>query len=67
MELTEQQFVAALLRWFGLNEALRSDASFEALRADIERALKDWGECHRISSRTRRARHGACSVWQPGQ
>ncbi len=42
MELTEQQFVAALLRWFGLTEALRSDASFEALRAEIGGALREW-------------------------
>lgn len=40
--MDEQQFVAALLRWFGLNEALRSDASFEALRAEIGGALREW-------------------------
>ena len=42
MELEEQQFRAALLRWFGINEALRSDASYEALRAEIGSALAAW-------------------------
>ena len=39
MELTEQQYVAALRRWFGLAEATRVDASYEALTERILAAL----------------------------
>ena len=42
MELTEQQFVAAVRRWFGLNEAVRQSDSYEALRAEITAALNAW-------------------------
>ena len=41
---TEAEFLAALLRYFGLNEALRSDQSYEALRAQIEAALNTWSD-----------------------
>lgn len=43
MELTEQQYVVAMLRHFGLSEAVRLDASYEALRAELARALNAWG------------------------
>jgi hypothetical protein len=42
MELTEQQYVAALRRWFGLSESVRVDASYEALAERILTALKAW-------------------------
>jgi hypothetical protein len=46
MQLTEQQFVAAVLRHFGLTEslteALRSDASMEAQKAELAQALRTW-------------------------
>ena len=45
-ELTEQQFVATVLRWFGLSEALteatRQSDSYEAQRAEITAALNAW-------------------------
>ena len=44
MELTEQQFVAAVRRWFGLNEAVRVDASYEALTNELrEFVAAEWG------------------------
>ena len=42
MELTEQQYVAAVRRWFGLNEAVRQSDSYEAQRAEITTALNAW-------------------------
>jgi flagellar motility protein MotE (MotC chaperone) len=42
MELTEQQFVAAVRRYFGLSEAVRSDASLEAQREALAAALNEW-------------------------
>lgn len=46
--LTEAEFLAAVLRYFGLSEALlealRSDQSHEQLRVDLERALNAWAE-----------------------
>lgn len=42
MELTEQQYRAAVLRHFGLTEALRSDASLEAQRVALLAALRSW-------------------------
>jgi len=39
---TEQEFLAALYRYFGINEALRSDQSYEALRGQIDAALMAW-------------------------
>jgi flagellar motility protein MotE (MotC chaperone) len=42
MELTEQQFVAAVRRYFGLSEAVRSDASLEAQRDALTAALRAW-------------------------
>ncbi|MGE0278118.1 MAG: hypothetical protein AB7R40_22210 [Nitrospiraceae bacterium] len=44
---TEQQFIEALLRWFGLGgpliEAVRNDQSYEALRVQLSQALSgDW-------------------------
>ena len=42
MQLTEQQYVAAVRRWFGLAEAVRVDASYEALTERILAALKTW-------------------------
>ena len=42
MELTEQQFVAAVRRYFGLSEAVRQSDSYEALRAEITAALNAW-------------------------
>lgn len=39
---TEQEFLAALYRYFGLNEALRSDQSYEALADEIKTALATW-------------------------
>jgi hypothetical protein len=39
---TEQEFLQALYRYFGLNEALRSDQSYEALRDEISAALNAW-------------------------
>ena len=39
---TEAEFIAALLRYFGLNEALRSDDSNEDLRRQLEQALNEW-------------------------
>lgn len=41
MELSVEE-IARILRYFGLNEALRSDQSQEALRAALEHALKEW-------------------------
>ena len=42
MELTEQQFVAAVRRYFGLSEAVRQSDSYEAQRAEITAALNAW-------------------------
>lgn len=39
---TKAEFIAALLRYFGLNEALRSDQSNEDLRSQLEQALNEW-------------------------
>lgn len=44
---TEQQFIEALLRWFGLGqsliEAVRNDQSYEALRGQLSQALSgEW-------------------------
>ena len=39
---TKAEFIAALLRYFGLNEALRSDDSNEELRRQLEQALNEW-------------------------
>ncbi len=39
---TEQEFLQALYRYFGLNEALRSDQSYEALSEQISEALNAW-------------------------
>jgi hypothetical protein len=43
---TEQLFVEALLRWFGLGqpmvEAVRNDQSYEALREQLTQALNGW-------------------------
>lgn len=43
---TEQQFIEALLRWFGLGQALleavRNDQSYEALREQLTKALNAW-------------------------
>lgn len=43
---TEQQFIEALLRWFGLGgpliEAVRNDQSYEALREQLTQALNAW-------------------------
>lgn len=44
MFLTEAEFRAAILRYFGLTEALRSDQSHEQVRADLEKALNEWPE-----------------------
>jgi hypothetical protein len=41
---TEADFREAILRYFGLTEALRSDQSHEQLRVDLEKALNDWPE-----------------------
>jgi hypothetical protein len=43
MELTEQQYRAAVLRHFGLTEAIRLDASYERLREELNAALNTWG------------------------
>ena len=43
MELTEQQYRAAVLRHFGLTEAIRLDASYERLRDELAAALNTWG------------------------
>lgn len=43
MFVSEAEFRAAVLRWFGLNEAVRSDGSFEALRDELSAALRAWG------------------------
>jgi len=43
MQLTEQQYVAAVLRHFGLTEAVRLDASYERLRDELTAALNTWG------------------------
>lgn len=40
--MDEQQFLAALYRYFGLNEALRSDQSYEAMAEQIKTALNAW-------------------------
>jgi hypothetical protein len=40
---TEGELRAAVLRWFGLDEAVRSDGSFEALRDELAAALRAWG------------------------
>ncbi len=42
MELTEQQFVAAVRHYFGLSEAVRVDASYEALTNELRDALRVW-------------------------
>lgn len=39
---TEQEFLRALYRYFGLNEALRSDQSYEAMSEQICSALNAW-------------------------
>lgn len=39
---TEQEFVRAIFAYFGLNEALRSDQSYEAFLAQLEAALREW-------------------------
>lgn len=50
MFVTEEQFRAAVLRYFGLTEAvgsaggLRSDQSHEQLRSDLEQAVNEWPE-----------------------
>ena len=41
MELSVEE-IAKILRYFGLNEALRSDQSQEAMRAALECALNEW-------------------------
>lgn len=41
-QLTREQYEAHILRFFGLNEALRSDASFEGVRDELTAALKSW-------------------------
>ena len=41
MELSVEE-IARILRYFGLNEALRSDQSQEAMRAALECALNEW-------------------------
>lgn len=41
-QMSREQFEAHILRFFGLNEALRSDASDEDLRAELGIALKAW-------------------------
>lgn len=41
--MDEQQFLAALYRYFGINEALRSDQSYEAISEQIKTALNAWG------------------------
>ncbi len=41
---TEAEFLAAVLRYFGLNEALRSDQSYEGLKQQIEAALNTWSD-----------------------
>ena len=41
---TEAEFLAALLRYFGLNEAVRSDQSYEGLKQQIEAALNTWSD-----------------------
>lgn len=40
--MDEQQFLAALYRYFGINEALRSDQSYEAMAEEIKAALNAW-------------------------
>lgn len=40
----ETDFQAAILRYFGLTEALRSDQSHEQVRTDLEKALNEWPE-----------------------
>ena len=42
MFTSEQEFLKALLRYFGLNEALRNDQSYEALRDQLTVALMAW-------------------------
>lgn len=42
MKLTEQQFVAAVRRYFGLSESVRVDASYEALTNELRDALRVW-------------------------
>lgn len=39
---TEQEFLRAILRWFGLNEAVRTDQSLEAQREELRVALNLW-------------------------
>lgn len=41
---TEAEFLAAVLRYFGLNEAVRSDQSYEGLKQQIEAALNTWSD-----------------------
>lgn len=41
-QMSREQFEAHILRFFGLNEALRSDASYEELRAELGVALRAW-------------------------
>ena len=41
-QMSREQFEAHILRFFGLNEALRSDASYEELRAELGIALTAW-------------------------
>lgn len=40
--LLDQEWRDAVLRFFGLTEAVRSDQSFEQLHSDIEDALNEW-------------------------
>lgn len=40
--MTREAWEARVLRFFGLNEALRSDASFEFQRDELNQALKNW-------------------------
>jgi hypothetical protein len=41
MELSTE-ILALIMRYFGLNEAMRSDQSNEALRAELEKSLNGW-------------------------
>lgn len=41
-EMTREEWEAHILRFFGLNEALRSDASLEHMRDELVQALRKW-------------------------
>jgi hypothetical protein len=43
MELSQQQYAAAVLRHFGLTETIRMDANYERLRDELAGALNAWG------------------------